>query len=268
MTGYHTVRIGPYLRREKSKRRYADYFTFQKSIVGERFDSWKVKRMQRKYNLYDDPKLGVLEDCSGSVYNFNPKIKWNDFFEGLKSHRALVIELFWSFLSEKYEAELAKCKAPVIGVHIRMGDFRKLQENEVFREVGGVRTPEQYFIDIIHSIRSIHGSELAVSIFTDGYAHEISGILKMNNVSFVEGNSDIVDLLLLSKSSIIVSSAGSTFSYWAGFLSNAPVIMHPDHIHLPIRCSLNNDLYEGPLDLTNEILLRQIRAIPMTIEAI
>jgi hypothetical protein len=56
-------------------------------------------------------------------------------------------------------------------------------------------------------------------------------------------------MLLLSKSKIIVISTGSTFSYWSGFLSNAPMIMHPDHIHARIR-NLDEKglLFEGDFD--------------------
>lgn len=52
--------------------------------------------------------------------------------------------------------------------------------------------------------------------------------------------------MLMSKSKIIIASAGSTFSLWAGFVSDAALILHPDHIHAPIRpSSLHTSLYEG-----------------------
>ncbi len=35
VTGYHQLKIGPYIRREKNKRQYKGYFTFQKNIAGE-----------------------------------------------------------------------------------------------------------------------------------------------------------------------------------------------------------------------------------------
>ena len=34
VTGYHRIKIGPYLRGEKSKRSYKGYFKFQKSLHG------------------------------------------------------------------------------------------------------------------------------------------------------------------------------------------------------------------------------------------
>jgi hypothetical protein len=44
-----------------------------------------------------------------------------------------------------------------------------------------------------------------------------------------------------------VPSAGSTFGYWAAFFSEAAVLLHPQHIHAPIRpADVNSRLFEGP----------------------
>jgi hypothetical protein len=68
-------------------------------------------------------------------------------------------------------------------------------------------------------------------------------------------------LILLSRSKIIITSAGSTFSYWAGFLSDSPIIMHPDHIHHSIRLSHESGYYEGPFDSENISLIDYIKKI-------
>ena len=159
------------------------------------------------------------------------------------------------------KVELENLQAPVIGIHIRMGDFRKLKENEIFSEVGAVRTPVDYFITIIRSIRAMNGHQLPVSVFTDGFRHELSRLFELENIVLIEGNRDITDLLLLSKSKIIITSAGSTFSYWAGFLSDVPIIMHPDHIHGPLRSNKESELYEGMFDPNNPELIEYIRNI-------
>jgi gamma-glutamyl:cysteine ligase YbdK (ATP-grasp superfamily) len=39
----------------------------------------------------------------------------------------------------------------------------------------------------------------------------------------------------MSRARIIVCSAGSTFSEWSAFLSDALVIRHPSHVHSAIR---------------------------------
>jgi len=51
----------------------------------------------------------------------------------------------------------------------------------------------------------------------------------------------------MAKSRVIITSAGSTFSEWAAYLSDAVVLRHPDHIHAPIRpLMMQSRCYEGP----------------------
>lgn len=263
VTGYHQLKIGPYLRREKTKRRYNNYFSFQKNILGEQLDKWRTKE-GRFNSLVKEPSVNLAADNSSSLYQYSEIPHWSNYFNELKDHRELVSRLLFSIINDSIKEELNKLPAPVIGVHIRMGDFRKLAENEDFSKVGAVRTPEKYFIKIIEFIRQLHGSNLPVSVFTDGYRHEFTELFNLPSVSMVESNKDIVDMLLLSKSKIIVTSAGSTFSYWSGFLSNAPIIRHPDHFHSTIRSSLTNSKwYEGPLetDRLNGLLRENILSI-------
>lgn len=261
ITHYNRLKIGPYLRREKSKRKYTGYFNFQKSIIGEQFDKWKLLTF-KNHRQENEPEIKPVDTKKNVKYFFTAMPNWENYFGQLKENRELVIELFWKMISARFIAVLSKHRAPVIGVHIRMGDFRKLQEGEDFSQVGTVRTPEKYFIDVISRIRNIHGTSLPVSVFTDGYKHEFEELFKLENVQLIEGNADIIDLMLLSKSRIIVTSAGSTFSYWAGFLSSAPLIMHPDHIHQPIRPDdVAEKIYEGPFTESSGILIDNIKAI-------
>jgi hypothetical protein len=264
VTGYHQFKIGPYLRREKSKRSYRNYFTFQKSIAGELLDRWKVRKKVSSSVVTNEPDLAVTEgQVQDAVYSFHAVPHWNDYFGGLKEHRRLVIGLLWRILNKNILHQVDSLEAPTIGVHIRRGDFRTLAANQDFAKVGAVRTPEKYFVDTIEAIRKLNGKDLPVSVFTDGYKHEFETLFALKNIRLIEGNLDVVDMLLLSKSKIIITSAGSTFSYWAGFLSDAPVILHPDHIHEPIRMPLSEDLYEGPFDAANILLASQIKKISM-----
>ncbi|GHN02877.1 hypothetical protein WSM22_43660 [Cytophagales bacterium WSM2-2] len=244
ITNYHQVNLGVYLRGEKSKRYYTNYFNFQKSVIGDLIDRWKVDRILKNTRVVEEPLLQLSDDKT-STYFFSKIPHWSDYFNQLKNNRMLVLDLFWQVLSEEIKKRLSTLKVPTIGVHVRMGDFKKLAAGQDFKETGGTRTPMDYFISTIQSIRKIHGTSLPVSVFSDGYKNELSELLSLDNIQLVEGNNDMIDLLLLSKSKIIVTSAASTFGYWAGFLSQAPIIMHPDHIHEPLR--VDCEIYEGAL---------------------
>jgi len=261
--GYHQIKIGPYLRGERSKRKYLGCFNFEKNVLGELIDSMKILLMKMTgYAVISEPRVAVLKVTNLTIYEFALLPHWSDYFDQLKDHRALVIELFWDILRDQIKSKLISLPAPDIGVHVRLGDFRKLSSNENFANVGAVRTPQEYFVETIRSIRQMSRTELPVSIFTDGYKTEIEAILKLDNITIIEGNNDIIDLLLLSKSKIIVTSAGGTFSYWAGFLSEAPIIMHPDHIHHPIRSKETlKEVYEGRMNEDDELLVRYIQSL-------
>jgi hypothetical protein len=264
VTGYHQIKIGPYLRRERSKRNYDHYFNFQKNFFGELSDKWRLNK-NKELPTYSDRELEKInenEKVQPTIYLYDKIPHWNDYFSELKNFREITIDLFFDSITQNIKKKTSLQQIPCIGVHIRMGDFRKLKAGEDFSKVGAVRTPENYFIDVINNIRKIHGSELPVSVFSDGKKNELQLILAMENIFLVEGNPDIVDLILLSKSKIIIASAGSTFSYWAGFLASAPVILHPDHIHQSIRSTeINNKWYEGSWDSSNSILIDNIKKI-------
>jgi Glycosyl transferase family 11 len=263
VTGYHWLKLGPYLRREKTKRRYYGYFIFQKNWIGELFDKLRIKNFVNS-GIIPEPSLQIKEanviEKKSFLYSELPD--YNDFFAGLNVHRTLVKKIFWEILNDPIKKLLENKKTPCIGVHIRMGDFPNLKQGVDFRNVGQVRTPEKYFIEMIQSIREIHGSNLPVTIFTDGFRNEFEHLFELENISMSEGNPDIVDMVLLSRSEIIVIATGSTFSYWAGFLSDVPVILHPNHIYKSNRLkSENPELYEGPMDKNNPLLVKAIKNI-------
>lgn len=260
VTGYHQIKLGPWLRREKTKRKYNGFFSFQKNLISYLLERTKLNL--RPGQIEAEPTLQVGERRQGQIFLFSTMPSWENYFEGLKEHRKLVLEIFQKVVEPNVFKKLEDRLAPIIGVHIRMGDFRKLNVGENFSSVGAVRTPEAYFLEIISSIRKMHGSSLPVTVFSDGHKEELLSILSLENVQLSEGNSDLEDLILLSRSKIIVTSAGSTFSYWSAFLADAPVIMHPDHLHQPLRSNeVNNHWYEGPFDFTNELLRRNVADI-------
>jgi Glycosyl transferase family 11 len=257
---YNQFHLGTYLRGERTKRKYFGFFTFQKNFIRERIDRLRIRSKLHK-NLVKEPELNQ-NIFGNTTYLFEMIPHWSDYFKDLKEHRSLVLDIFDKMLKNEIKADLLKLESPSIGVHIRMGDFRKLKSNEDFSKVGAVRTPLDYFINVIKDIRKMAGNDLPVSLFTDGHEHELKDLLKLKNVTLVKGNSDIVDLLLLSKSKVIVTSAGSTFSYWSGFLSESPIIMHPDHIHRPIRIiHQSSNCYEGVLEAANSGLVNYIKSI-------
>ena len=149
-----------------------------------------------------------------TIYLFNRVITNEDLFGELRDYRELIAGKLYAMLTAKRRSQLLKYPAPVIGVHIRRGDFK----------LGNQTTPLNYFINTINLIRQTVNENLPVTIFTDADKHELSELFQLPGIFIAQEKPDILDILLLSKSKIIVLSRSSTFGYWAAFLSDALVI--------------------------------------------
>jgi hypothetical protein len=262
VVNYHQIKIGPWLRGERNKRVYSGFFNFEKNNISALFDKWKVKNISTEL-IIPEPEIKQLENSEDftKYFLFHEIPHYSKRFEGLTNDRGLVINQLNNIIRPSIKKRLEELKPPCIGVHIRMADFKKIKEGEEFGREGATRTPEDYFVKTIQSIRNTYGDNLPVSIFTDGSKKEFCSLLQQPKIHFIEGNNDLVDLLLLSKSDIIITSGGSTFSYWAAFLSDGIVIMHPSFNNIKIRPEGLNTQYEGVFDKNNLRLKEAIQAI-------
>lgn len=243
------IHVGSWIRNEKQKRLYLGYF---------KEDGWG-KRMRlyffrRKAKVIDEP-TAVIADAIPVLYRFKTVVTSTDYFETIKPYRQEVKAALYALLQPSLLQELEATAAPVIGVHIRRGDFK----------FGSTLTPLSFFVETIQVIRRVHGTALPVTVFTDAHADELSDLLALPAVSISKAKADILDILLLSRSKVCVLSISSTFSFWGGFLSDGIVLMHPEEWHPALRpASVNVQHYEGRLDPSfpmNEQLLHQLKQI-------
>jgi hypothetical protein len=262
VTGYHSIKLGPWIRGEKRKRNYHGYFTFEKSRIGEWRDRIQVKRLRKTNETVVEPEVTPLPDTElqDKLFLFSETGDYHDYFRRLKAHRQEVIDLLYSVIHPSIIHELNEKETPVISAHIRMGDFRPLQEAETYQS-GHVRPPQSLFVELINQIRKINGKDLAVSVFTDGYRSELGEIFRLKNTSIVETKSDLVDLLLLSKSSLIIPTHGSTFSTWAVFLSESIVVLPFSYKNSLRPGFVNEKIYEGEFQDDNDKMVQNIKSI-------
>jgi hypothetical protein len=224
-------------------RLYWNYFRSVREV-----SAFKRFWLRRSASVVCEPSIGAIATPTDpTIYEFSCIPHWSNMFGDLKPHREEVRDALLAMLTPARRRELAGAPKPQICVQVRMGDFRQLKPGEDFAKVGGVRTPLVYFTSLIQGIRKLHGTELPVLVVTDGKPGDLQELLCLPHVTMAPGNTKIVDILMMAKSKILIPSVGSTFGYWAGFLGDCAVIMHPDHIHEQIRpSSVNERFYEGP----------------------
>jgi len=242
VSGWNQLQLAPILKGGDLRL----YFNYFKNVRQLNWAKWQIAKFN--FNEIVEPDLESLADKPFSIYKFNAVPSWSDYFRDLKPYREEIRDAILDMLTNVRKIEYKKCLSPTICVQVRLGDFRNLREGENFAQVGSVRTPMEYFINLVENIRKVHGTNLPVILVSDGSPGQLKDLLKIPNVKMGPKNSKIVDILMMAKSKILVTSAGSTFGFWGGFLGNNTLLIHRDHVHKPIRPEcINSRFYEGPV---------------------
>lgn len=223
------LKLGPYIRGERSKRHYQQMFS--KNCLPPMFDKlWMMWAMQKTIEPDFQSALKKVEKNQSELYVFNTVPDWKDYFLGLRGHEIFLRDKFYGILHQRVRNEFHSFEqTPIVGLHVRRGDFRELKSDEKLGKDCNVRTPISYYINVLTELRELAGKELPATIFTDGRHDDVKELLEIPNVEVAQHGSDVLDMLMLSKSKVIVPSIASTFSYWAAFISDAVVITHPAH---------------------------------------
>ena len=242
--GWTQPRIGPLLRGERRDIRYGAGLKWD--IYGQ-LAGLLSQVSSRRWDY--DPQIREIDITSSERCSFIFKRvpHWSDYFIDIRDRRDDLMRLLSCALKSSVVEKVDAATAPIVAVHLRKGDFRDLRPGEDFARVGLVRTPEDYFIELIDNVRSCAGTKLPVTIFSDGSDEECRFLTRIEGIHRAPKLSDLADMIIMSKARVIIPSAGSTFGLWSSFLSSAAVIVHPDHYHAPIRPpAINSTKFEGP----------------------
>lgn len=232
-SGFMSFQPGPWLRREKSKRLYWNIFISQSLSKLLRYKYYRAA-----YKKEIDPVFDVIVKHA-TLYEFRKLFISSDYFLELKPYKKEIKQALFSMLHPRLKKKLESLEAPVIGLHIRRGDFK----------LGSTLTPLSFFIGIVQQLRSAAGVQLPATVFSDATDDELSELLALPSITRSNEKEDIVDLLLLSRSRFLVLSISSSFSLWAAFLSEGQIIKNPAEWHPDIRPPHDNELlFEGKVD--------------------
>jgi hypothetical protein len=260
--GWSRPHIGPLFRGERRIRFYGNSFSQPLSTLA----ACGLLRLTGKIIRNPPLRCFIQHLRSDHLFIWDQTPHWSDYFGSLRDFCDLVTQLVWRMVNASVRQRVMERVPPTVAVHIRCGDFRRLRSGEDFRKVGGTRTPLDYFVTLIREIRRCQGSIVPVTVFTDGHPSEIEAVLALPAVQMAARDKPIVDLLLMSRAQLIITSASSTFGYWAGFLADCPVLLHPDHIHASLRPqSINDRFFEGPavgpFEGWPDLLIRNVKQV-------
>lgn len=224
------IKVGPILRREADLRFYFDLFKKNPhEISGMRKLFYLLK-----HSLVTEDYLVYLKSCIYPLKNETKIVVFEglkDYFNSMIMEHAFIYDELLKITRNEHKKGLYFDFSKAISVHIRLGDFK-----------GSCATPIQWYIDTLNKLRAEFGRDWPIYIFSDGTDDEIMPVLMLPHTTRLSFGSSLADLLALSKASLLIGSAASTFSQWASFLGRMPVIWPPDS--LKQRFYYNNTLSE------------------------
>jgi Glycosyl transferase family 11 len=249
------IHIGPWLRREKTKRYYGMYFR------GHNYQS-KLASIAHSFFqnpiVHENPPLMSLDFFSDGfsenlrhVFLFDKMPPWNDYFEGIKEYHSQVKARLLDDIHPSLLRGFMQNPCPNIAIHIRRGDYQAPQLGDDLAVRRYVYTPLQWYIDSLLVIRKVLGSDVPATVFSDGFSDEIAEILKLPNVSLSGTTCALSDMITMSRCKLLIGSAHSSFSAWASYLGQCPTIWPSERAFLykPIFTGTAKMLiYEGGFD--------------------
>ena len=225
-TTWKNLKIGTFLRKERDKRMYMDLFTGDDGISG--FKKFWILNFTNQVKCFSD---------------------MDSLFEPFKNDHVLVKAELLNIISPHHVKKAMEFNSNSIAIHIRMGDFRNPDNEDVLRKgAWNYRLPIQWYKNIISKIREV--SDMPIYIFSDAKNTELKEILDIDNCNRAYFGSAISDMIALSRCKILVSSA-STFSMWASFLGQIPTIWFPGQMRQKVI--VDEKLFEGKIDYNDPL---------------
>jgi Glycosyl transferase family 11 len=220
---WRSLKIGPWLRGERSLRRYGTMLRPHPDEIRGIEKVWRIGLgwPRRKTVVIQKGQRREPTASSGLTIVATPNHGFT--FSGLHQHRDTIRARLLKILASPPSMMPVWGAADYAGVHIRLGDFRPLQSDSLwhcFRD--GERIPLIWYERALRRVREVH-PDLPVRVFSDGDETELASILAIEGVSLLRGATDVDDLLALAQARLLVGS-NSTFSRWAAFLGNMPSI--------------------------------------------
>ena len=116
-----------------------------------------------------------------------------------------------------------------IAVHVRLGDFFRVDEATLKNKAINSSTPVYWYANTITKIRDTLGKNIRACVFSDGTDEELTPLLKLDNCERVFCGNALNDILTISTAPVLLAS-GSTFSNWARYLGNVSAIFFPGQL--------------------------------------
>lgn len=185
-----------------------------------------------------------------------------DCFRPLFGYEAFLLEALRAMTRARWLKLVEETGSVPIGINVRLAkDFPRMTPKDLVSPTGPIQTPIDWFVQTLKAIRSEAGYPAKAYVVSDGSRRDLRELLALENVYLLRPGCAISDLLVLSKSRVLIASGGSAFSAWAVFLGGMPSVSIPGQPLAWFGLRGSSDTYLGELrpDRPPEAFMRQVK---------
>jgi len=184
------------------------------------FELKSAKNLQDPQYIYQEqdfvfnPNIWMINDKTDIVGYFQSPGYWHHCIEKIIQEfefKKEIVEKANSWIEKNTDKNV-----PICSIHVRRGDYVKLSETHY-------NLPITWYQQAVNIIEDHIKDPKQFLIFSDDpeFCKE-----KFKGAKVVEGNSDVVDLCIMSKAKMHIT-ANSSFSWWAATLSGSRAVIAP-----------------------------------------
>lgn len=212
-----SVKIGPWLRREKDKRTYIGLFSNRTHDIAGLRKAWLLltrKKVPEGTAVVKDEEIVIFKKFIGS-------------FASIRDDSQMILEHLLTNMKD--DAVLRFDFSDAVAIHVRLGDFKKVQVQDLKNGIHDSRLPIDWYCSMLEQIRMAAGRNVKAYVFSDGSDEELQQLLRMPNTERITFGNALNDIVGLSQAPLLIAS-GSSFSMWARYLGRHSTICYPNQI--------------------------------------
>lgn len=226
-----SVKIGPWLRQEKDKRTYIGLFANRTQDIAGLRKVWLLlthKKVSEGTAVVKDEEIVIFEKFIGS-------------FAPIRDDHQLIREHLLKNMRD--DAVLHFDFSDAVAIHVRLGDFKKVQVQELKNGIHDSRLPIEWYCSMLEQTRMAAGRNVKAYVFSDGSDEELQQLLRMPNTERITFGNALNDIVGLSQAPLLIAS-GYSFSMWARYLGRHSTICYPNQIKERIFNEYDDNAFE------------------------
>jgi hypothetical protein len=222
--GWLSIPVGPWLRRERDKRLY--FLLFRSDVYVSGLERLRILATASRIEATDLTRTPLGNADKEQLVVFRNAIAGDAdrFLPTFVHHHQLLASELRRMTRPRYVPPASS--GPHIAIHVRLGDFAKVNLDKVKAGAHSARLPIEWYAEMLEGVRARLGLKIPAVVYSDGSTEDLAPLLAHANVTRAGDRPAITHMLAMSQADLLIGT-GSGMSLWGSLLGQVPRLCFP-----------------------------------------